>query len=328
MIIHTEKAHFWLTLETLVKSTLKIPPRHNGIIPITIKWHNLKASMGYFISNQHTNKGLDPKIHVIDGIYNIKGRSNLHILVANYTNKHVTLNKGLCIGHIEQFVEHMPWTSINSVTTQKMIDEHVQSDTFTPPLHNLMSNMRKSLNSLLETFKSKLVKDETGIGTTHSKNAKWHRQLLTCLSTAMSHHHEALLQCKKWNKQTPWYTCNSQKLFQMVSTYHCITQGQWQKMPSHWLQGSEQSHTEICVDISKLNGAKYFSTLDLCTGYHHIPLNEDPIPKTAFTSPFGKYEYLKVPFELAQVPAYFEELMNKLPRDLPFTIAYLDDVII
>ena len=48
--------------------------------------------------------------------------------------------------------------------------------------------------------------------------------------------------------------------------------------------------------FSKLNGAKYFSTLNLCTGYHHIPLIEDSIPKTAFTSPFGKYEYLKVPY--------------------------------
>ena len=46
--------------------------------------------------------------------------------------------------------------------------------------------------------------------------------------------------------------------------------------------------------FSKLNGAKYFSTLDFHAGYHHIPLDEEPIPQTAFTSPFGKYEYLKV----------------------------------
>ena len=48
--------------------------------------HNLREHITYFISNHHTNKGLDPNIHVIDGIYNIKGRSTLHILVANYTN--------------------------------------------------------------------------------------------------------------------------------------------------------------------------------------------------------------------------------------------------
>ena len=43
--------------------------------------------------------------------------------------------------------------------------------------------------------------------------------------------------------------------------------------------------------FSKLNGAKYFSTLDLRAGYHHIPLDMSLIPQTAFNSPFGKYEY-------------------------------------
>ena len=79
--------------------------------------------------------------------------------------------------------------------------------------------------------------------------------------------------------------------------------------------------------FSKLNGAKYFSRLDPHTGYHHIPLHEESIPKTAFTSPFGKYKYLKVLFGLAQAPVYFQELMTKVPKDLPFAIAYLDDII-
>ena len=62
--------------------------------------------------------------------------------------------------------------------------------------------------------------------------------------------------------------------------------------------------------FSKLNGAMYFSTLDLRASYHHIPLDKSSILKTAFNSPFGKYEYVKVPFGLAQAPAYFQELMT------------------
>ena len=50
------------------------------------------------------------------------------------------------------------------------------------------------------------------------------------------------------------------------------------------------------------------------------------IPKTAFTSRFGKHEYLKVPFGLAQAPTYFQELMIKILKDLPFVITYLDDI--
>ena len=80
--------------------------------------------------------------------------------------------------------------------------------------------------------------------------------------------------------------------------------------------------------FSQLYGAKYFLMLDLWAGYHHIPLNESSIPKTAFTSPFGKYKYIKVPFGLVQEPAYFQELMTGVSTDFSFTNAYLDDIII
>ena len=62
--------------------------------------------------------------------------------------------------------------------------------------------------------------------------------------------------------------------------------------------------------FSKLDDAKYFSTLDSRAGYHHIPLDKSSIQKTAFNSPFGEYEYVKVPFGLAQAPAYFQELIT------------------
>ena len=94
-------------------------------------------------------------------------RSTLHILVANYTNEHVTFNKGQFIHHIEQSIDHMLQTAINSLTTQKMIDQHIQPDSFIPPLHTLLDDMRKSLNQLLETFISQFTQNETSIGTTH-----------------------------------------------------------------------------------------------------------------------------------------------------------------
>ena len=80
--------------------------------------------------------------------------------------------------------------------------------------------------------------------------------------------------------------------------------------------------------FSKLNGATYFTTLHLRAGYHHIPLDKPSKSKTAFNSPFGKSEYVKVPFGLAQAPAYFQELMTGILKDFNFTIAYLDDIII
>ena len=68
--------------------------------------------------------------------------------------------------------------------------------------------------------------------------------------------------------------------------------------------------------------------MDLRAGYHHIALDKPSIPKTAFNSPFRKFEYAKVLFGLAQALAYFQQLMTGILQDFPFTIAYLDDIII
>ena len=80
--------------------------------------------------------------------------------------------------------------------------------------------------------------------------------------------------------------------------------------------------------FSNLNRATYFTTLDLQVGHHHVPLDIPLIPKVGFNSPFGKYEYVKVPFGLAQAPAYFQELMTGILKDFNFAIAYLDNIII
>ena len=69
---------------------------------------------------------------------------------------------------------------------------------------------------------------------------------------------------------------------------------------------------EIDEMYAKLKGAKVFSTIDLRSGYYHIALGKDFRAKTAFIMPSGKYKFLMVPFGLAQAPAYFQLLMNKV----------------
>ena len=60
--------------------------------------------------------------------------------------------------------------------------------------------------------------------------------------------------------------------------------------------------------FAKLGKAKFFTTLDLRSDYHNIALDDNAIKKTAYVTPLGKYEYLKVPFGLAQAPTYFQTL--------------------
>ena len=80
---------------------------------------------------------------------------------------------------------------------------------------------------------------------------------------------------------------------------------------------------------TKLQGYKVFSTLDLRSGYYHIGLSDSAKPKTAFVvSGMGKFEFNRVPLGLAQVPAYFQRLINEVLTDCNFAMGYLDDIII
>ena len=81
--------------------------------------------------------------------------------------------------------------------------------------------------------------------------------------------------------------------------------------------------------IAKLKGYKFFSTLDLRSGYYHIGLSDSAKPKTAFVlSNLGKYQFNRVPFGLAQAPAFFQKLINMVLSQLDFAMGYLDDIII
>ena len=79
---------------------------------------------------------------------------------------------------------------------------------------------------------------------------------------------------------------------------------------------------------AELKGVKVFSTIDLRSGYHHVALGKDSRAKIAFVTPFGKYKFLMDPFGLAQAPAYFQLLMNKVLEGLSYAMTYLDDIVI
>ena len=156
----------------IVKSALKILPRHNGVVPIKFKGHVIKGHRAYLISYQDSKKGKDPNIHIIDGIHNIKGKTYVNVLVSNYTNKHITFNKGEYIGHLELLIEDMQQipddpeslTTV-SITTERMMAKKIEPDTFKPLHHKLRKDIETKLEELLKKYKSQFTQDETSIRT-------------------------------------------------------------------------------------------------------------------------------------------------------------------
>ena len=192
-----------------------------------------------------------------------------------------------------------------------MMAEQVKPDTFDPPCHILKTNTQSKLDALWKEYESKFVKDETCIWTTPltsividmgssdpvsqkpypiaMKNYQWLKEEIEKLLAAKVIHSSR----SSWSAPIiivpkgdggKWLVINYRALNKVTRKFT------W-PMP------------KVEDIFSKLYGSKYFTTLDLRAGYHHIPLDKSSILKTAFNSPFGKYEYVKVPFGLAQATA-------------------------
>ena len=79
-----------------------------------------------------------------------------------------------------------------------------------------------------------------------------------------------------------------------------------------------------------MKGASAFSEIDLRSGYHQLKIKESDVPKSAFHTKYGHYEFLVMSFGLINAPSAFMDLMNRVLRAYldKFVIVFIDDILI
>ncbi|WVZ75758.1 hypothetical protein U9M48_023790 [Paspalum notatum var. saurae] len=137
---------------------------------------------------------------------------------------------------------------------------------------------------------------------------------------------------------------------QLDKGFICPSSSPW-GCPALFVEKKDQGGKRLCVDYRPLNvvtvknkyplphidilfnqlaGARVFSKIDLRSGYYQIKIREEDIPKTAFSTRYGLYEYLVMSFGLTNAPAFFMYMMNSVfMNELDkFVVVFIDDILI
>ena len=240
-------------------------------------------------------------------------------------------------------------------------DSHDIGEQNTPFLRNTVEEMEKTVPEHLKDLYERTVVDKSDstkvtvaeLLTTHSETFSRDDDDLGCTHLAT---HEIDTGKAKPIKQPPHRTPLAYQGKDKEAIEKMKDKGVIRESTSPWaspvvLIPKKDGTLRVCIDYRRVNqvtkkdgfplpnmrdcldsvaGSAYFSTLDLTSGYHQVPVAEADIPKTAFVTKHGLFECLTLPFGLCNGPSTFQRVMELALRGLQWItcLIYIDDIIV
>ena len=299
------------------------------------------------------------------------GSSKVVVGVRNLTSKEVVLKVGTVIGRIEAANAILPMLAPKSEKNLEQeqnlnLEQLSSKNSVTTNLESIPSNEPTKLTQEVDLLMSKL--DLTGITDWSEDEQKEVKDLIIeygsifALKDLDLGKTDKVKHSIKLTDYTPFkerYRCIPPHQYEEVKQHlkEMLEIGAISESKSPWasavvLVQKKDGSLRFCIDLRKLNsqtvkdayslpridetldclnGAQWFTSLDLKSGYWQVELDKDSKALTAFTvGPLGFYQCIRMPFGLTNAPATFQRLMESCLGDmhLKWVIIYLDDIII
>ena len=331
--------------------TVSIPARSEMIIKGKLENSTVKPNFG-IISRLETNR-ID-NILVGNTLVELKDtNTGLPVRILNPSEEDVIVKKGLVLAKLEEAVEILPFENkglkcdnalsadksikVNNVSVKKELPGHLK-ELYDNSAENLNLEEKNKLYELLCDNSDLFAKSSSDLGKTsivehtiNTGNAKPIKQAARRPPRTLAGKENEIIQEQIKTgvireSTSPWASPMVYVMKKDGSIRPCVD---YRKLNDSTLKDAYPlPRIDDCLD--NFGNAKFFSTLDLQSGYWQISVAEEDKPKTAFVTRSGLYEYNTMPFGLCNAPSTFQRCMELIFRGLQWKVVliYLDDIII
>jgi len=337
----TRRGHFRCR-RVMVQESHEIPPRTQKDVTARVTFLSVREVPENIMVDA---REVRPGLYVGRTLLPVN-QQNVRVCVANTTNKPQTISTGACLGQALP-VAVMATRAEHSVTRGNERDKEsgldsTLSELIEPVLQGLPSEVtveqRRQVVDFLREYDEMFSRGTADMGRTtlveHSIDTGTHRPIRQSLRRhPRAHLDEIDRQVDELIESgfvepaaSPWAS-NVVLVGKKDGSFRlCVDYRQLNSVT--YKDSYPLPHIDTC--LGSMNGAVWFSTLDLRSGYHNIPIKESDRDKTAFVTRRGCFRYKVMPFGLTCAPSVFQRLMDLVLCGLTYEtcLVYLDDIIV